>query len=134
MLHTGYNTNMEEIPKKDSKFKKGSVPWNKGKKRPEMTGEKHPMWGKTHSVESKIKIGIASKNRIVTKETRDKLSNKMLGNTRGFQKGVSVRKGVKLSDEAKKRISLIQTSKKRGPMSIETKRKLEDYFLRLINN
>ena len=25
-------------------FKKGSIPWNKGKKRPEIIGEKHPRW------------------------------------------------------------------------------------------
>jgi len=44
-------------------FKKGNVPWNKGKKLPQFSGEKHPMWGETHTEEAKEKISLANKGR-----------------------------------------------------------------------
>lgn len=64
-------------------FKKGSVPWNKGKKRPEMAGENNPFYGKKH-----------------TKETRAKMSGTNNGNWKG---GVSstnllIRKSVEYLD------------------------------------
>jgi hypothetical protein len=37
-----------------NKGKKGQIPWNKGK--PFMQKENHPLWGKHHSAETKIKI------------------------------------------------------------------------------
>ena len=37
-------------------FKKGHIPWTKGRKRPEMTGEKHPLFGKHQSPESLAKF------------------------------------------------------------------------------
>jgi len=37
-------------------FKKGNVPWNKGKKRPEISGKNHPMYGKHHSKKTLEKI------------------------------------------------------------------------------
>jgi hypothetical protein len=36
-------------------FKKNHIPWNKGKKCPEITGANHPMFGRHHSEESKEK-------------------------------------------------------------------------------
>lgn len=36
--------------------KNGGIVWNKGKKRPEMTGKNHPMWGKHHKKESLAKM------------------------------------------------------------------------------
>src|SRR3990167_9214048 len=39
-------------------FKKGSVPWNKGIKRPQMSGENHPQWrGGTYDKDRKIDWG-----------------------------------------------------------------------------
>ena len=37
-------------------YKKGNIPFTKGKKRPEITGEKHPMFGKHQSPESLAKF------------------------------------------------------------------------------
>lgn len=42
-------------------------------------GEKHPMWGKKHSEETKRKIGEKSKGRTPSKETREKISKANLG-------------------------------------------------------
>jgi 5-methylcytosine-specific restriction endonuclease McrA len=34
-------------------FNKGHIPWNKGLRRPEISGDKHPMWGKHHTLAAK---------------------------------------------------------------------------------
>lgn len=70
----------------------GQVPWDKGKKRPEMSGAGNPFWGRKHTKEALLnislkkrgrknphtidqnrKIGEAQKGRIFTKEHRDKI-------------------------------------------------------------
>jgi len=46
-------------------FKKGQVPWNKGRKFPEWSGEKHPRFGKHHSEESIKKMSESKKGKMV---------------------------------------------------------------------
>lgn len=48
-------------------FKKGHIPWNKGKKCPQLSGKNHPMYGKHHSEEHKKKISESEKGKIVKK-------------------------------------------------------------------
>lgn len=80
----------------NNEWKKGHIPWNKGKPFPQMIGNKYtvgkpsPMKGKHHSEESKLKI---SQN----KERARKISNALKGNT-------NVR-GHHLTDEHKRKIS-----------------------------
>jgi len=38
----------------NTEFKKGIIPWDKGKKRPDITGEKHPNWKETISYQGYI--------------------------------------------------------------------------------
>ena len=41
---------------KKGQFIKGCIPWDKGKKRPEINGENHPFYGKHHTQKTKDKI------------------------------------------------------------------------------
>ncbi len=74
--------------KKNSERQKNNpiVPYNKGKiglyKHSKITkkkmsenrsGKKHPLYGKHHSKETKKKIGLGNKGKIISKETREKL-------------------------------------------------------------
>ena len=74
-----------------SESHKGQIAWNKGKKlseehkrkliqakRGKMVGENNPMYGKSHSKETKRKIGDASKGRTHSKETKRKISETLL--------------------------------------------------------
>ncbi|MFA5351632.1 MAG: NUMOD3 domain-containing DNA-binding protein [Candidatus Omnitrophota bacterium] len=45
-----------KIPKEIKLKMFGRIPWNKGKKMPQISGKNHPMYGKKHSVESKRKM------------------------------------------------------------------------------
>lgn len=42
--------------------KKGNIPWDKGIKRPEISGKNHPLWGKHHSLKTKEKMSKAKKD------------------------------------------------------------------------
>ena len=42
-----------------------------------VSGEKHPMYGKHHTLEARRKISEAGRRRIITKKTREKLSNSL---------------------------------------------------------
>jgi group I intron endonuclease len=68
----------EEAKKRLSESRKGRTPWNKGLSYKNhvpssQTGSNNPFFGKTHSKESKVKIGDANRNRAWTKEYSDKM-------------------------------------------------------------
>ncbi len=77
-------------------------------------GEKHPMFGKHHSEETKKKIGIGNKGKIVSDETKRKLSE--------------INKGKKHSEETKKKMSESSKGEKHSMFgkhhSEETKKKM----------
>lgn len=60
-------------------------------------GEKHPMYGKTHSKEAKEKIGNSSKGRVHTEESKQKI--------RDYLKNNHPTKGIPLSEEHKQKLS-----------------------------
>lgn len=59
------------------------IPWNKGKKCPQISeafkGEKHPMYGKKLSEETKLKMSLAGKGRKFTEGHKRKLSEAFKG-------------------------------------------------------
>lgn len=87
----------------NGQFTKGHKPWNKDKKRPEMSGEKHPMFGKKHTDASKqknretVKRGyqngriVWNKNRPWTRAEKEKISRgkkgKPINSPTKFKKG-----------------------------------------------
>lgn len=98
----------------NGQFTKGQIPWNKGRKRPEMSGELHPMFGKSHKEESIEKMRgtlkkkypngrpVWNKGRAWSEEAKKKMSMARKGKMKGgnktsFKKGqVSLNKGKKL--------------------------------------
>jgi group I intron endonuclease len=71
------------------------------------SGENHPNWGKHRSEETRRKIGLSQKGKIISEKTRKKMS--------------AILKGRKISEETKKKIGL---SKKGKHHSEETKKKM----------
>lgn len=66
----------EEHKKKNSESHKGKVAWNKGLKMPE--NYIHPMQGKHHSENTKLKISEANKGKRRSKEQKEKISKKIV--------------------------------------------------------
>ena len=93
----------EETKRKLSEANKGHTPWNKGVTG-FFVGEKNGMYGKHPSEETRRKIGEANKGnkyflgKHPSEETRRKISEAQKGR-------ISPRKGVKLSDEQRKKLS-----------------------------
>jgi len=79
--------------------------WLNRKSDVNLNGENNPMWGKNHSKDTKIKIGIKSKQKVYSDEYRNKLREAFMGDK-------NHRWGVKLSDETKKKISEAQIGDK----------------------
>ena len=89
-------------------FKKGYIPWNKGKKCPNMSGKNNSFYGKKHTEETKRKMRMVAKNRpTISEDTRKKLSK--------------ANKGRKHSEESKRKISEVN---KGHFTSEETRRKI----------
>lgn len=77
----------EETRRKLSESHKGQIAWAKGKhlsaetrkkisesKKGKQAGEKHPMYGKRHSAETKCKMSLAHKGQKLSEEAKKKLS------------------------------------------------------------
>jgi group I intron endonuclease len=95
------------------------------------TGEKHPMFGKKHSEETKKKIREARAKQVITKEHRENMSKALMGKivTEETRERISQsHKGKIMSGEARKKMSLARLGK---PMSEETKKKISE-TMRLI--
>ena len=60
----------EETIQKMVDVKIGKVPWNKGKKCPQLSGENHHMWKKHHKEETKQKIANSLTGRCDSEETK----------------------------------------------------------------
>ena len=94
---------------RDSKghFVKGLIPWNKGKKCPQISGKNHPMYGKKHSEESKKKMSeslkgkmIGIKNSFYGKKHSEESKKKMSESSKGQ---IAWNKGKKLTDKQKEK-------------------------------
>ena len=73
-----------------------------------MSGENHPMFGKTHSAETKAKISEVNKGKRLSAETKAKISEAHLGKL--------------VSEEAKKRISQGMIGNKNATYGVGRKR------------
>ena len=92
--------------------------------------ENHPMYGKHHSDETKIKMSLTKSGRELSAEHKHSLSLVQMGN-----KNASGNKGKKHSEEIRNKLSLIRKGKKNPKVSIalkgrpksdETKRRMRE--------
>lgn len=120
----GYNAYME-INKKEYHFKKGMVPWNKGKKLSEEGRKKMSIahiglpnhWkGKTRSESTKIKIANTLRGRKLPEDVKEKIME-YLNSPNSYQK----------SEEGRKMASIYSKRRVYQPMSIEQREKLASY-------
>jgi len=88
--------------------------------------------GRKHSEETKNKISLSEKGKIISKETRQKLSESLKGwepplmSERTKNKISESKKGIPLSEEHKKKLSEAKKGIKRIPFTEETKRKMSE--------
>lgn len=88
-------------------FKKGNTPWNKGYG-DYIKGEKHPLYGKHHSEETKAKIKAKRSLQKCSEETRKKMAEARKGKplSKEIREKISLlKKGYRHTEGAKKRIS-----------------------------
>ena len=122
----------------------GKIPWNKGKHPKSVQGENHPMYGKSHSEETrkkisqslkgkiswmkgkkhteetKIKIGLASKQRRHSEKTKERIRMAMLG--------------TKQSQESKIKRSLAQRGNKAHNWKGGKKKTSNYIFIHILNH
>ena len=111
---------------------KGGEGWNYNHK-----GNNHPMYGKHHSDETRLKMSLikkgksnSNKGRYHSQETKDKISKAMKNKTRKpmsqktKDKISKANKGKKFSEEHRINLSKALKNKTRKPMSQETKDKI----------
>jgi len=145
----GYN---KHLPNKYMSWHRGGVPlsedakskisvglkkaYDEGRKIvPDYSAEKHPMYGKHHTSEVKIKCGNSMRNKHHKKETKEQMSASHLGvkKTKEHAKNISnARKGMVFSEEHKQNIS----KGKQGKPFIYTEKGKETHQLALyiLNN
>lgn len=104
-------------------FVKGSIPYNKGKKRPEFSGKNHPNYGKSPSEESRLKNRISHLGKKATEETKKKMSRSLLGKKHNISESYG-----KIISERNKKIGLIPPSRKGCKLTIEQREKMSKYF------
>ena len=97
--------------------KKGRASWSKGKKFTEehkrnisraLSGSNNPMYGKSPSKETRLKMSKALKGRKVSKETKEKISKAMKGRKPSritIEASIKAHKGRKCSEETRMKIS-----------------------------
>lgn len=78
-------------------------PWNKG--REHMTKEKHPLWGKSHSEDTKEKMRKKAMGKKLSEETKKKMSDKRKKMWEENPIEGLTMKGRKHSEETKKKIA-----------------------------
>ena len=88
---------------------KGRVPWNKGKKCPQLSGERNGFFGKRHSDETKVKILLSRSDYKVSEETKRKQSLIRKGKSNGITYTPEIK--LKMSESAKKRGSNVKGKK-----------------------
>lgn len=85
-----------------TQFKKGMIPWNKGRKYEALTGDKHHFFGKKRSEEDRLKMSE--------------------GVRKSFLNGrVGPRKGIKVSEETLQKMSIATKGIPKGPFTAEHK-------------
>ncbi len=110
----------EESKMKDRLSHLGQTAWNKGKKLPEMSGEKHPMYGKHHTQESLKKMSDSKKGKMLgelnpfygkhhTQESLKKMSEAHKGKPspkKGIKTGIPAwNRGISPSEETRRKAS-----------------------------
>ena len=75
----------------------------------DISGKNHPMWGRKHSQETKLKLSTSRKKRLITEETKRKISESHKGKT--------------ISEEQKEKLRIINSGK---ILSEETKNKISE--------